>query len=102
MLGVGLDVAHVRTEAAAAPHLGAARAFEALLIDLRLFVRIREAFADQVLLAETLHSMGFDKRRDYPAESLFWFGRSRQAGDRPAVAPETPRVLERSQRDAAA
>jgi hypothetical protein len=30
-------------------------------------------------LAHTLHAMGFDLRRDYPAESLYWFRRSRRA-----------------------
>jgi hypothetical protein len=79
VLGVGLDVAHLHTQAAAAPHIENARAFESLLIDLRCFITIHESFADQVALAHTLHAMGFDLRRDYPAESLYWFRRSRRA-----------------------
>lgn len=98
VLGVGLDVAQVRTEAAAAPHMENAGAFEALLIDLRCFITLREAFADQVALAQTLKSMGFDTRRDYPAEGLYWFRRSR-ASDRAAAAPWSP---ERPATDAAA
>ncbi len=93
VLGVGLDVAQVRTEAAAAPHVENAGAFEALLIDLRCFITLREAFADQMALAQTLKSMGFDARRDYPAEGLYWFRRSRGASERAAAtswAPERP------------
>ena len=87
VLGIGLDVAQVHTEASAAPHLENTRAFEALLIDLRLFVRVRETFAEQMALAETLNAMGFDKRRDYPAEGLFWFRKSKLKGDRRSLAP---------------
>jgi hypothetical protein len=87
VLGVGLDVSQFRTEASAAPHLENARRFEGLLIDLRTFVRVRESFADQMILAETLHAMGFDKRRDYPAEGLFWFRKSETCGNRQAAAP---------------
>ncbi len=99
VLGVGLDVAQVRTEAAAAPHVENAGAFEALLIDLRCFITLREAFTDQMALAQTLKSMGFDARRDYPAEGLYWFRRSREASDR---ATAMPRSQERSPADAAA
>lgn len=87
VLGVGLDVAHVRTEASAAPHLENIRSFEALLIDLRLFVRIRETFAEQTVLSETLQAMGFDSRRDYPAEGLFWFRRSEEKASRQPTGP---------------
>ena len=83
VLGVGLDVAHVHTQAAAAPHIENASAFEALLIDLRCFITLHETFDDQMALARSLHSMGFDMRRDYPAEYLFWFRRSRRASDGP-------------------
>ncbi|MGI9169887.1 MAG: hypothetical protein ACR2FH_06885, partial [Caulobacteraceae bacterium] len=76
VLGIGLDVAHASTEASAAPHLENARAFDALLIDLRLFIRLREAASDQMALAESLRAMGFDRRRDYPFEGLYWFHRS--------------------------
>jgi|GEM_PF-1653021 len=91
-LGVGLDVAHVRTESSAAPYVEYAGAFEALLIDLRLFIRLREGFAEQMILAETLRSMGFDAHRDYPAEGLFWFRRSREDTDRRPPAPTAPRT----------
>lgn len=92
VLGVGLDVAQVRTEAAAAPHVENAGAFEALLIDPRCFITLREAFADQMALAETLKSMGFDARRDYPAEGLYWFRRSRTSDGAAAAvwSPERP------------
>ena len=80
LLGVGLDVAHVHSEAAAAPHLARMSAFEALLIELRLFLRRRESAADQVFAAQALGSIGFEDRRNFPGEALSWFGRKPEAG----------------------
>jgi len=73
VLGVGLDVTHVRDETAAAPLLERMRVFEALLISVRRFLRLREDEAEQVLLTETLHSMGFTFRREFPDARLSWF-----------------------------
>jgi hypothetical protein len=73
VLGIGLGVAHVLDEAAAAPLMERMRFFEALLIDLRAFLRIREDPADKLLATEGLRAMGFERRRDYPADGLSSF-----------------------------
>ena len=75
VLGVGLDVAHVPSESAAAPHLARMGAFEALLIELRLFLKRRESPVDQAFAAQALRSLGFDDCREFPGEALAWFGR---------------------------
>ena len=85
VLGVGLDVAHVHTEANAAPHVARLAGFEALLIDPRLFLRRRLERADQDMMVTQLEALGFIQRGDYPADFLSWFQKpdsgSRQRGD---------------------
>ena len=78
VLGLGLDVAQVADEAAAAPHLQRIAAFDALLIDPRTFLRLRNDPADQAALADAVRALGFDARRDYPADGLFWFRRAEE------------------------
>ena len=85
VLGLGLDVAQVADEAAAAPHLQRVRAFDALLIDPRIFLRLRDDPADQAALALALEAIGFDACRDYPASGLCWFHRSEQRLKRPLM-----------------
>jgi hypothetical protein len=80
VLGVGLDVAHVASEAAVAPHLVRMSAFAALLIEPRLFLRRRESLADQALAAQSLRAIGFEDRRDFPGAALSWFDRKAEAG----------------------
>jgi hypothetical protein len=82
VLGLGLDVAQVADDAAAAPHMLRIAAFEALLIDPRIFLRRRDDPADQAALAQALEAMGFDARRDYPAIGVGWFHRSEQLLER--------------------
>jgi len=76
VLGVGLDVAHVHSEAAATPFLQRMTAFQALLIVPRTFLRLRKEAQEQTALAERLMNLGFDARRDYPADALSWFFKS--------------------------
>jgi len=76
VLGLGLGVAHVRTEAAADPHFRDLVHFEALLIDLRIFLRLRPTVEEQDMAADRLNALGFVKRRDYRRERLEWFSRS--------------------------
>jgi hypothetical protein len=76
VLGVGLDVAHVATEADAAPHYARLAGFEALLINPRSFLRRRLNQEEVELAAEKLYSLGFVVRRDYFGDRLAWFHRA--------------------------
>ncbi len=80
VLGIGLDASQVREEAAAAPHVEKAGVFAALLIDPRLFIRLREDPSEQDRLVEYLGSLGFGARRDYFGDELVWLRRT-PAGD---------------------
>jgi hypothetical protein len=75
ILGVGLDSVSARDEAAAAPLMERSRFFEALLIDLRLYLRQREDSAEQAAAADALKVLGFGERQDFPAAQLSWFHR---------------------------
>jgi hypothetical protein len=72
VLGVGLDTSEFRDDAAAAPHLDRAAMFTDLLIDPRLFLRLREGWAEQDRLLETLAGRGFGGRREYLSDGLTW------------------------------
>ncbi|MDQ2860501.1 MAG: hypothetical protein M3T55_07210 [Pseudomonadota bacterium] len=76
VLGIGLDVVHFANEATAAPHLERVTAFEAMLIDPRIFLRLRRDPEEQTALARNLHDAGFDERKDFPGDYLCWFYRS--------------------------
>ena len=75
VLGVAVDASEVRDDAAAAPHIARATAFDGLLIDPRLFIRQRDDPADQAALIERLGGLGFTHRRDYFADRMTWLGR---------------------------
>jgi hypothetical protein len=81
-LGIGLGVVQVLDESAAAPLLERMRFFEALLIDLRAFLRIRETPADKAAAIVGLRAIGFDSRRHYPADELSWFQKSNPGAGR--------------------
>jgi hypothetical protein len=72
VLGVGLDTSEFRDDAVAAPHLERAAKFTDLLIDPRLFLRLREGRAEQDDLLEALAERGFGVRREYFADGLTW------------------------------
>ena len=77
VLGMGLDVVHVRDEAAAAALMAQMRVFDALLVDLRLFLRFREQPQDKALAVAGLQGVGFERRRDFVlAGGLAWFSRA--------------------------
>jgi hypothetical protein len=75
VLGVGLDVSEFRDDAAAAAHLDRAAMFTDLLIDPRLFLRLREGWAEQDGLLEALADRGLGGRREYMADGLTWLRR---------------------------
>jgi hypothetical protein len=75
VLGVGLDVAHVMTEADAAPHFARLAGFEAMLINLDAFLRRRSNQDELDFAAERLSALGFVARRDYWGDRLTWFRR---------------------------
>lgn len=75
VLGVGLDVVQVQTEAAAEPHFERLANFEAMLIDLPSFLRKRTSPEDQSVAVEYLHALGFIRRHDYSRDRLSWFRR---------------------------
>nr|MDQ2860500.1 hypothetical protein [Pseudomonadota bacterium] len=79
VLGMGLDVAHVSTEDAAAPHFEKLSNFEALLIDMHAFLRRRDSQGEQDAAADRLYGLGFIKRRDYAGDRLSWFHRQQAA-----------------------
>jgi hypothetical protein len=73
-LGVGLDVSEVSDDSAAAPHLlAASRSFGSLLIDPRLFIRLREGVGERGRLFNDLVGLGYTWRREYPDDELTWF-----------------------------
>ncbi len=74
-LGVGLDVSQYRDEPAAAAAMAQLGAMEGLLIDPRLFLRLRAGAAERDDLIARLQRDGLALRRDYPVEGLFWFER---------------------------
>lgn len=73
VLGVGLDVAHVHTEADAEPHYRCLAQFDALLIDIHAFLRLRATPSDEEAAALRIHAGGFVQRRDYADAVLSWF-----------------------------
>jgi len=75
VLGVGLDVAQVHTEEDAEPHYRSLAKFDALLIDLHAFLRLRASPEDEEAAVRRIHASGFVKRRDYADEVLSWFRR---------------------------
>ena len=72
VLGVGMDASEFRDDAAAAPHLDRAAMFTDLLIDPRLFLRLREGWAEQDRLLQTLADRGFRERREFLSDGLTW------------------------------
>lgn len=79
VLGMGLDVAHVHTEEDAAPHFARLVRFEALLIDLRVFLKRRLKPAEQDVAVARLRDLGFVECNDYPPDFLSWFQRVDEA-----------------------
>lgn len=75
VLGIGLDVAHLATEADAQPHFERLTLFDALLVDLHALLRLRSSQEEQDLAADRLHALGFTVRRDYYSDRLSWFHR---------------------------
>jgi hypothetical protein len=76
-LGVGLDTIFIfdGDERAATAIMRRMRSLNALLIDLRSFLRLPEGPAEQDAAAGDLVSMGFKIRQDFPREALTWFRR---------------------------
>jgi hypothetical protein len=72
VLGVGLDTSEFRDDVHATPHLERAAMFTDLLIDPRLFLRLREGWTEQDALLEMLAGRGFGRRRDYLVDGLTW------------------------------
>ncbi len=72
VLGVGIDTSEFRDDAAAAPHLERAATFTDLLIDPRLFLRLRDDLAEQEAVLGALAERGFAGRREYLADGLTW------------------------------
>lgn len=86
ILGIGLDVVQAKTAEGALPYWDDMQQFSALLIDPRLFLIRRELPQDFDELYESLRGHGFSERRDFPGDSLCWFGRpsnGSQHGPRP-------------------
>jgi hypothetical protein len=53
------------------------KAFDGLLIDLRQFLRLREAPSDKALAVASLRAIGFEIGRSFPvASGLAWFQRT--------------------------
>jgi hypothetical protein len=74
-LGVGLDVSEYRDDELASVHVERSAAFEALLIDPRLFMRLRESEAEQQTIVDQLMRMGFEHRIEFFADRLVWLHR---------------------------
>jgi hypothetical protein len=74
-LAVGLDATFTRGPVPGDPWLSLLRGFQALLIDPRLFLWLRETPHEQQEAATSLATLGFTRRRSYPAERLVWFRR---------------------------
>jgi hypothetical protein len=92
VLGLGLDVAHVRDEAAAAELIGSMAAFAELLVDLRLFLRFRERPAEKALAVSGLEALGLERWRDFPlAGGLTWFRRPDATDELESVGVERSR-----------
>jgi predicted RNA methylase len=73
-LGIGLGVLHVLDEAAAAPLTPPMALVDDLLIDLRLFLRLREDPAEREAVAGDLKALGFERRAEFPLRGeLSWF-----------------------------
>lgn len=51
------------------------RRFDGLLINPRLFIRVRESHTDQLAVAAFLFSLGFTEVREFPAKELVYFAR---------------------------
>jgi hypothetical protein len=75
VLGIGLDASEVRDDEAAAPHMRRVPAFAALLIDPRLFLRLRESRDEQDRLVAELTTLGFTDRREYATDGVVWLHR---------------------------
>jgi hypothetical protein len=86
VLGIGLSVAHVREETATAPFMKHMDVFDALLIDVRTFLRLRENPSDKALAVSGLEALGFEGHKNFfAAGPLSWF-RKRSVEGPPAVA----------------
>jgi hypothetical protein len=69
-----LGVLHVLDEAAAAPLTPPMALVDDLLIDLRLFLRLREDPAEREAVAGDLKALGFERRAEFPLRGeLSWF-----------------------------
>lgn len=66
------------------------RQFDGLLINPRLFIRLRERPAEQRALSDFLQSLGFAETATFAAEQMVYFARSPAAQE--PVLPETPSV----------
>ena len=88
LIGIGLDVAHVREETAAAPFMKQMDVFDALLIDVRTFLRLRENPADKALAVIGLEALGFEIHKNFfAAGPLSWFRRRLEGGSAIAELP---------------
>jgi hypothetical protein len=76
-LGVALDASEVRDEAAAAPHMARMAQFSALLIDPRLFLRVRPTNEEEEGVLADLAGLGFNRRRDYFGDRLVLLSKDR-------------------------
>ncbi len=76
VLGIGLHVSEFPDDATAASHLDRAAMFTDLLIDPRLFLRLRPTRAEQDALLTTLAERGLGARREYLSDGLAWLRRS--------------------------
>ena len=79
VLGVGSDVTHVRDDVAADPYFKRMPVFDALLVDLRLFLRLRNLPEEKAAAIDALRSVGFDVERRFHYESLSWVQKSSTA-----------------------
>lgn len=66
------------------------RQFDGLLINPRLFIRLRERPAEQHALSDFLQSLGFAETATFAAEQMIYFARS--PGAQEPVSPERPSV----------
>ena len=64
------------------------RQFDGLLINPRLFIRLREQPAEQRAVSDFLQSLGFTETATFATEQMVYFARS--PGEREPVSPERP------------
>ncbi len=93
MLGIALDAMYGFDRDRAEAHMEGLGAYDALLIDPRLFLSLRNEAGEKEQLARHLQARGFDHTEPYPAKALGWFSRSQNA--RRAAGPQgsDPRAL---------